>query len=115
MASDNILTRQEKISLRREWQEIVYEFLEIESTAISQGIPSSNTAFSNFKSKGNALGTYLNGGTAWTISSSNKTSHKTLFSSLILFVILFFCFLVKSSSKNSKISKSVFNSPLSVI
>ena len=74
MASDNILTRQEKISLRREWQEIVYEFLEIESTAISQGIPSSNTAFSNFKSKGNALGTYLNGGTAWTISSNNKTS-----------------------------------------
>ena len=74
MASDNILTRQEKISLRREWQEIVYEFLEIESTAISQGIPSSNTAFSNFKSKGNALGTYLNGGTEWTISSNNKTS-----------------------------------------
>ena len=74
MASDNILTRQEKISLRREWQEIVYEFLEIESTAISQGIPSSNTTFSNFKSKGNALGTYLNGGTAWTISSTNKTS-----------------------------------------
>ena len=74
MASDNILTRQEKISLRREWQEIVYEFLEIESTAISQGIPSSNTAFSNFKSKGNALGTYLNGGTTWTISSNNKTS-----------------------------------------
>ena len=74
MASDNILTRQEKVSLRREWQEIVYEFLEIESTAISQGIPSSNTAFSNFKSKGNALGTYLNGGTTWTISSNNKTS-----------------------------------------
>ena len=74
MASDNILTRQEKISLRREWQEIVYEFLEIESTAISQGIPSSNTAFSNFKSKGNALGTYLNGGATWTISSNNKTS-----------------------------------------
>ena len=74
MASDNILTRQEKVGLRREWQEIVYEFLEIESTAVGQGIPSSNTALSNFKSKGNALGTYLNGGTAWTISSSNKTS-----------------------------------------
>ena len=74
MASDNILTRQEKVGLRREWQEIVYEFLEIESTAVGQGIPSSNAALSNFKSKGNALGTYLNGGTAWAISSSNKTS-----------------------------------------
>ena len=74
MASDNILTRQEKVSLRREWQEIVYEFLEIESTAAAQGIPSSNAVLGNFKSKGNALGTYLNGGSAWTISSSNKTS-----------------------------------------
>lgn len=74
MASDSILTRQEKVSLRREWQEIVYEYLQILESATAQKMPDSNTVLTTFKTQANALATYLNGGTAWTVSESNKTS-----------------------------------------
>ena len=74
MASDSVLTRQEKVGLRREWQEIVYEYLQIIASATAQKMPDSNTVLTNFKTQANALGTYLNGGTAWTISDSNKNT-----------------------------------------
>lgn len=67
IASDDRLTALEKQSLRLEWDKEIVGKAGIEAQATAFGITTENTAFVNALV---ALGTYLNGGAAWSYSPS---------------------------------------------
>lgn len=67
IAADNKLTPAEKKSVRKEWDAIYAERAGIRAQADSFGITTEKT---NYDNDFQALGTYLNGGTAYTIGST---------------------------------------------
>lgn len=67
IAADSKLTSAEKKSVRKEWDAIYAERAGIRAQADSFGITTEKT---NYDNKFQALGTYLNGGTAYTISAT---------------------------------------------
>jgi len=67
IAADNKLTPAEKKSIRKEWDAIYAERAGIRAQADSFGITTEKT---NYDNDFQALGTYLNGGTAYTIGAT---------------------------------------------
>jgi len=62
ISSDSILSPVEKSSIRKEWDAIASEKSVLEAQAISVGVTTEKTTYSN---AWQALATYLNGGTTW--------------------------------------------------
>lgn len=71
IAADSKLTPVEKQAIRREWEELVAEHVQLDAQADAYGeITAINTAQDNLNTAYDALGTYLNNGGSWDIGNA---------------------------------------------